>query len=1136
MDSPVPVIFKRNKGKPKPREKETVANLSADDASETAEDPPSTLATKLKKKIQKAKPKSRLSFGGDEEEGDGEVFKVKKSNLSKKMSLGIYPATVPSSLDQATISTNDSPKYDAAYLEELKASTPSARPPPMKVDPYDADMSVDLADVSMQSMEIDTEETMSFIPSQSSIKVAKEKRERLRKTRDSGEEEYISLSLARREDIPQGPHPESRLMREEDELGEGDDEFAEYTSAQERIALGKKSRKLEASHRKEAMKEMIQDAEEEDEETVEWEQEQLRRGGHRTPEPSSSSKAKQVYKAAPIPSATPVPSLAPAISRLSEQLALLTTSHAKNSAALNSLAQERAEVDDREKEMREMVEKAESKRAWFEGFKEWVESVASFLDEKYPLLEKLEEEHASLLKERADMVNKRRREDDEDDLALFIGPLPTVPSTIPNRVDDFGRTISNPDPVQERRERRVARIARRQIRTSQRRRPAGEEEGGYSTDSSLAPADSNAYTEALQSLATKRKEVLSDVKAEEFRDPGKGRWNMWREKYSDSYVGAWGGLGVVSVWEFWDGRDLHSFRWYKGLYEYCRPGEGKVVEERDLGPDGDLVASMISTAVIPVICRAIEGGSLDVYSQKHIRRMIDLSEEIEASVESGNAKFLMILKSVMTVFQNAISATESSIAKYNSAHQSVPGFNPDAIPARKRFVNRRVKLLKNLLRWRKYTGERFGLGMLVGTLVESCIMTVAKGGWEVGGEDVARMPLRTTVQRWLAHRDDLAQTFSAVHEALKMTISGHSHTQGSFGRSLPALSDPRDLLNKPTTELGTIAGSFSTPSLFLSSRYHGPSPTKNMLMKRKTKTLSITPIDGPNGGNTYVNRSPNSWESPSSSYSAPASFCQVFLSANTAVVATPRGDWLALNFGWGVGTAMGVWVSGGISGGHINPAITIALATFRGFPWKKVPIFILAQVLGGLVGAACVYGNYYHAINIVEGGVGVRTLGTAGLFSTYALPYMTNVSAFFDEFLGTAVLTIVVLAMGDRRNMQPPGGLAPLVLFLLVLGIGASLGMQTGYAINPARDLGPRIMTAMVGYGRQVFTFRNHYWIWCPVMGPILGALFGAFVYDAFLYTGDDSVINKPNAQARRRHLRAQSEQRKRMPVTDEIV
>lgn len=123
---------------------------------------------------------------------------------------------------------------------------------------------------------------------------------------------------------------------------------------------------------------------------------------------------------------------------------------------------------------------------------------------------------------------------------------------------------------------------------------------------------------------------------------------------------------------------------------------------------------------------------------------------------------------------------------------------------------------------------------------------------------------------------------------------------------------------------------------------------------------------------------------------------------------------------------------------------------------------------------------------------------------------MTNVSAFFDEFLGTAVLAIVVLAMNDTQNSPPPSGLGPLVLFILITGIGTSLGMQTGYAINPARDLGPRLFTAMAGYGKEVFTFRNQYWLWCPIMGPILGALVGALVYDAMLYTGDDSIINRP--------------------------
>ncbi|KAG6908264.1 hypothetical protein DXG01_005529 [Tephrocybe rancida] len=131
------------------------------------------------------------------------------------------------------------------------------------------------------------------------------------------------------------------------------------------------------------------------------------------------------------------------------------------------------------------------------------------------------------------------------------------------------------------------------------------------------------------------------------------------------------------------------------------------------------------------------------------------------------------------------------------------------------------------------------------------------------------------------------------------------------------------------------------------------------------------------------------------------------------------------------------------------------------------------QLMGGLVGAALVYANYFHAIDIFEGGRDIRTLKTASLFSTYALDYMTQVSCFFSEFLATATMIIVVLATTDQGNSPPPNGLLPLTLFILILGIGAALGMQTGYALNPARDLGPRLLTSMVGYGRAVYTFRK---------------------------------------------------------------
>ncbi|KII90844.1 hypothetical protein PLICRDRAFT_107336 [Plicaturopsis crispa FD-325 SS-3] len=259
--------------------------------------------------------------------------------------------------------------------------------------------------------------------------------------------------------------------------------------------------------------------------------------------------------------------------------------------------------------------------------------------------------------------------------------------------------------------------------------------------------------------------------------------------------------------------------------------------------------------------------------------------------------------------------------------------------------------------------------------------------------------------------------------------------------------------------------------------------------------------------------------------------CQVVLSTNTAVAASAKGDYLSISFGWACGTALGVWLSAGISGGHINPAVTLALAVWRDFPWRKVPGYIAAQLMGALCGAACVYANYFHAIDIFEGGRGVRTVpGTAALFSTYSADYMTNVSAFFDEFLGTAVLLLVVLAVTDRKNSPPPSGLVPLVLFITILGIGACLGMQTAYAINPARDLGPRILTAMVGYGKEVFTYRNQYWLWCAILSPILGAQVGTLIYDAFLYTGSESLLNRPNATHRRLHQTARPLQDNKLP------
>ncbi|KAJ7718488.1 nineteen complex-related protein 2-domain-containing protein [Mycena maculata] len=732
MSDSTPLFFKR-KSKPTVRARQSSPEPESND---TVNESPSTLATRLKNKAKRAKPKSRLSFGADEDEGGGEVFKVKKSNLSQRLRLGTHPSNiVPSYLDRA-ISPHCGPTYDQAYLNQLKASTPSSRAPIPSGDPYDADMSMDIGDmsvdISVQEFETtDVFDSSTSIPSESSIKVARERRERLRTAAASGEDDFISLSVVKRPEESQGPHPESRLMREEDELGEGDDEFAEYTSAQERIALGKRGQKKEASKRRDAMKEMIADAEETDEETEEWEQEQIRRGAQASVDASPAPKVKETYKPAPIPSATALPSLGPALARLTQQLTQLTTSHASNTTALANIGQERAEVDGREAEMRQMVEKAETKRAWFGQFREWVEGVAGFLDEKYPLLEKLEEEHASLLLERFDMIRERRKADDEDDMCIFMGV--TRPQEA-EETDELGRVVPKTTPTL----RRGARLARHKRRhQNQKKEKDFDDEEGYSTDSSLPPSDVSSYRSAISSLAERAGQVLSDVRAEEFRDPGKGWWTAWREQYADSYVGAWGGLGVVSVWEFWvrleiigwdfirEPKSLDSFKWYQGLYNYSRPNGD------ELGPDGDLVGSMISTALIPRICKLVEGGAFDAYSDADVRRVIDLAEEVEASVERGHPKFLVLLKSVLTMFRAAISENEHMVENTKSAKASA-SFDPASISARNRFLNRRTKLLRNIIKWRKYSGERFGIGETISRLVEGGISDIARAGWDGG--------------------------------------------------------------------------------------------------------------------------------------------------------------------------------------------------------------------------------------------------------------------------------------------------------------------------------------------------------------------------------------------------------------------
>jgi glycerol uptake facilitator protein len=217
------------------------------------------------------------------------------------------------------------------------------------------------------------------------------------------------------------------------------------------------------------------------------------------------------------------------------------------------------------------------------------------------------------------------------------------------------------------------------------------------------------------------------------------------------------------------------------------------------------------------------------------------------------------------------------------------------------------------------------------------------------------------------------------------------------------------------------------------------------------------------------------------------------------VVAGGIGNHDSIAWAWGLGVILGVYTAGRISGAHLNPAVTLALAVFGGFSWRKVLPYSLAQTLGAFVAALLVRWNYSEVLGKVDPN---HTRATQGIFSTLpgngSLP-VHEWGAFRDQVIGTAILLFLVLAVTDLRNSSPLSNLAPVVVGLVVVAIGMAWGTDAGYAINPARDFGPRLAEFFTGYGSA---FRDQYgnlYFWVPIVAPLLGGLIGAGLYKALI-------------------------------------
>jgi glycerol uptake facilitator protein len=217
------------------------------------------------------------------------------------------------------------------------------------------------------------------------------------------------------------------------------------------------------------------------------------------------------------------------------------------------------------------------------------------------------------------------------------------------------------------------------------------------------------------------------------------------------------------------------------------------------------------------------------------------------------------------------------------------------------------------------------------------------------------------------------------------------------------------------------------------------------------------------------------------------------------------GDWLLITFGWFLAVTFAIYTVGGVTGAHINPAITLGIAMRRQLPWNKVVPYWVVQVAGAFVGAALVFLVYNNAINhydqvnhIIKGQP--NSLPTFSTFATFPAPYFHNVlGPLVDEIVGTFFLALFVFAVTDELALAPGSNLGPVVVGLIVLAVGISFGANSGYAINPARDFGPRLFAWIAGWGKIAMP-GDYGWIntyfWIPIVAPLIGAALAVPAYD----------------------------------------
>lgn len=739
----------------------------------------------LKKTNSSSSLKVRISLGTPQDESDPiDSLESRTGSPRRKLLRPTSHASLVTLEDDQvkdlstlnTLGQASRPTYSTSHLNELKSLTLSSSPQQSQnKQAYDelteSKFSTFINDGMQIDDNLDPSPSSSFvIPTSTMINSAKERRSNARKAgftlpstnRPSDSlgdaEEFISLSGNSTSISSLGARKkgESRLVREEDELGEGEEEHAEYTGATERVPLGQKAGLLAEAKKKAGMEAMLSDTlgdMDQDDEELEWEAAQIRRGGvGGSAMKHTTEAANQVYRPASIPEHAAVATFNSVENRLLESLDRIQISLDQQSEAADYFATQDQSLQRQESELRQEVEKEATRQQFFQELNTFVEDINSFFTSKWPALETAEKDLLSVLTERTEMVYKRRYEDLSDDLVLFksgevstsrpVAGQTAADQSVENTddadspeeaVDELGRhrreldTSSQAPSRRARREERTRRRKRRAERVSVNLKESEEE--GYSTDDSLSPADSSDLLAASKSLLASSKAILADTTNPEFLSPTNSdsisdRFLNWKAKYPEEYSNAFGNLALVQVWEFWarielvsdlnvwgfkdwvaqeDKRGIENWDWMRGLECYDHKISEATTDDGAEGQDS-VIAAMITTVIIPILIPIIR-QTYDPFSYKATTKSLELVEQVGYVLDvENNPTYDQFVMSFLKRFYTSLYELQylaGSIDDLTNSLQSQIGM--EGIDARNRFLNKCYKLLKQGLRWKKHS-------------------------------------------------------------------------------------------------------------------------------------------------------------------------------------------------------------------------------------------------------------------------------------------------------------------------------------------------------------------------------------------------------------------------------------------------